>query len=211
MIKSMIKNDKHKRDQGSQHFHFECAAPLDDVIKALMRLNQTRFLTQTAQDIQIHPTATGYQFRFQLYLTNSVTSEVEGSLWEDARGRVVLDGTTRRRYWAFLFWLPIILGGIGASVWFFVLSRSAALYNPDWSSYQALPLILLFCIVLLLIAIGHAFRHTARQRLIQALMPLQASVSRIKVKRLSLAKDETAVSTEHAIPLQTSQRLNDGR
>jgi hypothetical protein len=207
----MIRSDKHKRDQEGLHFHYECAAPLDDVIKALMRLNRTRFLTQTAQDIQIHPTDTGYRFRFQLYLTNSLISEVEGSLWEDGRGRVILDGTTRRRYWAFLFWIPIVFGGIGAALWFFVLSHGAALYNPDWSSYQALPLVMLFCIVLHVIAICHAFRHPARQRLAQALMPLQASTSRIKVKRLSLVQNETTHSAEHAIPVQTYQRLNDGR
>ena len=207
----MIRSDKNKRDPGNQHFHYECAAPLDDVIKALMRLNRTKFLTQTAQDIQIHPTATGYQFRFQLYLSNSLISEVEGSLSEDDRGRVILDGTTSRRYWAFLFWFPIIFGGIGASLWFFVLSHGAALYNPNWSSYQALPLILLFFIILHVIAICHAFRHNARQRLIEALKPLQASKSRIKVKRLTLAQDETTQIIEQPLPLQTYQRLNDGR
>lgn len=208
----MSRGDKSKRDRSGRHFHYACAVPLDVVVKTLMRLNRSKFLTQTVQDIQIQPTESGYQFHFDLYLTNSLISRVEGTLWEDEQGRAIVEGTSSRRYWAFLFWIPVIVGGSGAALWFLVLTHGAALYNPDWGNYRALPLFLLLFILLHFIAVCYAFHHTAYRRFVHALKPLQASHIDSKLKRLSLTSEGTAATPEAKIATQPAyQRLNNGR
>lgn len=174
-----------------QNFTYEVEAPLNTVVQHIAEMEKEPALFQYGRNVSVIPTGQDYHFRVQGQRYGTMTTTIEGRVWQDEAGCTVIEGETRSHGWSVILSM-IVISLIGVLV--------SVTMMPAVS--RLIIMIPFFAMVLFGMAISAGMYWLDRRAMTRALNEMiesipQASVS-AKSRRFSALelKDETEAEGE---------------